>query len=77
MAEIKYSPEALNDLKQTKKYIEEELCSKTAADNTIFEITRRINTLSEFPESGAPLSSIVHFDTDYRFFVATPKYSST
>ena len=69
MAEIKFSPDALEDLRQTKAYITEELCSEQAAVNTIARITGRIRTLSEFPEAGAPLSSVVGFDTDYRFLV--------
>lgn len=69
MAEIKFSPEALNDLKQTKAYITDELCSEAAAINTIAKITKNIRMLSDFPEAGAPLSSTVNMDTDYRFLV--------
>ena len=69
MAEIKYSPDAYKDLQQAKTYITEELCSEAAAINTIKKITERIRMLSDFPESGAPLSSVVGFVTDYRFLV--------
>lgn len=69
MAEIRFSPEAISDLQQTKAYIAEELCSEQAAVNTVANITKRIQQLSDFPESGAPLSSIVDFETDYRFLV--------
>ena len=69
MAEIKFSPEALNDLKQTKAYITDELCSEAAAINTIAKITKNIRMLSDFPKAGAPLSSMVNMDTDYRFLV--------
>ncbi len=69
MAEIKYSPQALDDLKQTKKYITEELCSESAAIRTVSGITERVRMLADFPESGAPLSSVVNFDTDYRYLV--------
>lgn len=69
MAEIKFSPDALADLKQTRTYIEEELCSKHAAANTISKIMEHIRGLADFPEIGAPLSSIVNFATDYRFLV--------
>ena len=69
MIEIKYSPDAIADLQKTKDYITEELCSATAAVNTIAKITKNVRMLSSFPESGAPLSSIVDFDTDYRFLV--------
>ncbi|MBQ7700283.1 MAG: type II toxin-antitoxin system RelE/ParE family toxin [Clostridia bacterium] len=69
MTEIKYSPEAQSDLQQTKRYITEELCSESAAVNTVKKITKKIRLLADFPEIGAPLSPIVGFDTDYRFLV--------
>ena len=69
MAEIRFSPEAITDLQQTKAYITEELCNEQVAIGTVAKITKRIRQLSNFPESGAPLSSIVNFETDYRFLV--------
>ena len=69
MAEILFSPEAVNDLRQTKAYICEELCNEQAAIHTLSNIMKRIRILSQFPESGPPLSSIVDFETDYRFLV--------
>lgn len=69
MAEIRFSPEAISDLQQTKAYISEELCNEQAAVDTIAKITKRIRMLADFPKSGALLSSIVDFKTDYRFLV--------
>lgn len=69
MAELSFSPEAVSDLQQTKAYITDELCNEQAATNTIAKITGRIRELASFPEMGAPLSSIVDFETDYRFLV--------
>ncbi len=69
MDELSFSPEAVSDLQQTKSYITEELCSEQAAINTINKIMGRIRELAAFPEMGAPLSSIVDFETDYRFLV--------
>ena len=69
MIEIKFSPDAITDLLLSKNYIAEELNSNTAAQNTIEKIMRRIRMLSEFPETGAPLSGIVGFDTEYRYLV--------
>ncbi len=69
MADIKFSPEAINDLNRTKEYITEELYEEKAAQNTISKILKRIRQLSEFPLSGSPLSSIVNLNTDYRFLV--------
>ena len=69
MADISFSPEAVSDLQQPKAYITDELCNEQAAVNTIAKITSRIRELAAFPEMGAPLSSIVDFETDYRFLV--------
>lgn len=69
MAEIKFSPEAITDLQNTKAYIADELCNEQAAVRTIEKILKRIRTLKDFPELGAPLSSIVNLDIDYRFLV--------
>ena len=69
MAEIRFSPAAVKDLDQTKTYIVEELGSETSAKKTISDILKRIRTLSDFPKIGAPLSSVVMIDTDYRFLI--------
>ncbi len=69
MTEIKFSPEAIRDLQKIKKYIAEELCNEQAATGTIAKITKKIRMLADFPESGAPLSSVIDIETDYRFFV--------
>ena len=69
MAEIKFSPEALSDLKEIKGYIEEELLTRQAAENTVAEIFKHIRLLSVMPQSGAPLSSMVEIENNYRFIV--------
>lgn len=69
MAAIRFSPAALSDLKETKAYIAQELGSEQAALHTVTEIVSKIRRLSAFPEAGAPLSSIVDLETDYRFLV--------
>ena len=75
MTEIKFSLEAISDLQQTIAYITNELCNEQAAVNTIAKITKRIRMLADFPASGAPLFSIVGFETDYRF-LACGKYTA-
>ncbi len=45
MAEIKFSPEAITDLQQTKAYITEELCNEHEAVGTVAKITKRIRML--------------------------------
>jgi len=69
MAKIRISPTAKNDLHEIKEYITIELGSPTAAVNTAAKITKAIRNLIKFPDSGAPLSSIVDVQNNYRFFV--------
>ena len=69
MADIKFTPEALNDLKEIKAYISDELCSEQSANNVVAQIIASIRQLQQFPELGAPLSSIVNIGVPYRFLV--------
>ena len=69
MYNIVFSPEAIKDLEETKTHITKELCNEQAAVKTVFKILKDIRMLSEFPESAPLLSSIVDFDTNYRFLV--------
>lgn len=69
MAKISFTPAALEDMKDIKAYITNELCSEPAAISTIDKIMKKIHKLADFPEIGAPLSSIVGFEVPYRFLV--------
>ncbi len=69
MYNIVFSPETIKDLEETKEYISEELCNEQAASKTVREILDNIRILSKFPESAPLLTSIVDFDTNYRFLV--------
>lgn len=69
MVSIKISPRAQKDLLEIKEYISEELCNPTATNNVLSIITKRIRELAEFPLMGAPLSSIIDFETGHRFLV--------
>jgi addiction module RelE/StbE family toxin len=69
MASLKISPKAQKDMLEIKEYISEELGNQKAATDVLFEITKRIRTLIEFPLLGASLSSIIDIETGYRFLV--------
>ena len=69
MVRIQFTPDALEDLKQIKKYITDDLCSEQSAINTVDRILKRIRQLEAFPEIGAPLSSIIAIEVPYRFLV--------
>ena len=70
MATIHISPEATEDMRGIKEYITMELETPSAAVNTVSKITKAIRGLSSFPGIGAPLSSIVDVQTDYRYLVS-------
>ena len=63
------TPRAKLDLLEIRDYIEIELLNKSAAENTIATITKRLRALIDFPMMGASLSSIIDIETDYRFLV--------
>ena len=69
MTKIEFSPEAISDLQNIKKYITNELCNEQAAVHTLEKIMKSIRILESFPQSGAMLNSIVNIDIDYRFLV--------
>ncbi len=56
-------------MKEIKAYATDELCSEQSATNTVEKITKRIHQLADFPETGAPLSSIISLEVPYRFLV--------
>ncbi len=69
MNKIVLSYDAKNDLKEIKRYITNELDNEIAASNTISKITKSIRRLETQPLIGTPLSSIIEFDTNYRFLI--------
>ena len=69
MAKIKFTPDALEDMKDINAYITDELCSEQSAINTTQKIKKPLRQLADFPEIGAPLSSIISLEVPYRFLV--------
>ena len=69
MAKINFTPDDLEDMKEIKAYITDELCSEQSAINTIEKIMKRIRLLEDFPEIGAPLCSVISLEVPYRFLV--------
>jgi len=59
MIRVGLSPEAEKDLIQIKNYITEDLDNLVAANRVLAGITKRISTVSEFPEIGPMLETIV------------------
>ena len=69
MIEIRFSPDALEDLQEIKSYITDDLQNTKAAENTIRTIMDRIKQLIDFPDMGAPLSSVAQTQSDYRYLI--------
>lgn len=69
MIEIRFSPEALQDLQEIKGYITDDLQNETAAENTVRTIMDRIQQLIDFPDMGALLSTVAQTRSDYRYLV--------
>lgn len=69
MAEIHYSPTALNDLDEIWTYISQNLCSPIAAQNTIDGIMDAVDMLTEQPEMGAPLYFVSGLNSGYRYVI--------
>ena len=69
MAEIHYSPTALNDLDEIWTYISQNLCNPIAAQNTINGIMDAVDMLSDQPEMGAPLYFLSGLNSGYRYVI--------
>ena len=67
---IHYTQEAQKDLDEIWDYIAHELSSVSAAAETVDRIMNMIDTLADFPNIGAPLSSVADRDSGYRFLVS-------
>lgn len=64
---IKYSPEALNDLQEIWIYIYENLSNPIAAENTVNGITDSVDKLKQFPKAGSILEYPNGINIGYRF----------
>ena len=61
---------ALEDLKDIKSYIENELSNPISAKNVIKRIIDDYSNLIAFPLMGSPLSAKIPFDTDYHYIIS-------
>lgn len=69
MNKLHISDDARQDLVEIKQYIAEDLDSPNAAAQTVKGILKGISRLKEQSGIGAPLSSIVPVESEYRFLV--------
>jgi plasmid stabilization system protein ParE len=69
MAKLHVTPEAQDDLHGIKEYISVELENPIAATNMVSKIAEAMRGLINFPDRGAPLSSITDRPNNYRFLI--------
>lgn len=69
MAEIHYSPIALNDLDEIWTYISQSLCNPIAAQNTIDGIMNAVDMLAEQHEKNTPLYFLSGLNSGYRYVI--------
>ena len=67
MSDIVLSTEAKRDIQGIRDYITEEQGNAQTALDVMRKILGRIESLSDFPDSGALLSPKVNFRTNYRY----------
>lgn len=61
--------DARTNLREIRKYISIDLDNEKSAAKIVGDIVKRMSYLKDMPEIGAPLSSRVDFETDYRYLV--------
>lgn len=70
MPKIRVTPAALNDLKEIKSYIENDLANPIAANNVVKRIIKDYSLLETSLYMGPVLSAKIHIKTDFRFIVS-------
>ncbi len=73
MLRVDYSPQALEDLKLLREYIEANW-GENVAKKILTKITADIRRLEMFPVSGVDLGKIINIPTDYRYLFSEKNY---
>ena len=67
MLEIRFSPKAVTDLDEIKRYISSDLCNPQAATDLLSLIFQKIQTLATLPQIGAKVKTDLPSLKIYRF----------
>lgn len=73
MSKIRYSPEALNDLKEIQHILKENWGDELAS-KIIQGLFIQVNRLDQFPLSGVNLGKLIDVSTDYRYIFTEKNY---
>lgn len=66
---LEYSPEALDDIQETKRYIASVLKNRSAADRITKMIIRSCRQLKEQPEIGMSVEARTGYSSDLRYLI--------
>ena len=66
---LRYTPEALRDLQEIKRYIKSEIHNPTAANRITKAILDGCAQLKQFPEMGVSIGAKTGYETDLRMLV--------
>lgn len=66
---LRYTPEALRDLQEIKRYIKSELHNASAANRIAKAILDGCSQLKQFPEIGPSIEAKTGYETDLRMLV--------
>ena len=66
---LRYTPEALCDLQEIKRYIKSELHNPTAANRITKAILDGCGQLKQFPKMGVSIGAKTGYETDLRMLV--------
>lgn len=66
---LRFTPEAISDLAEIKRYIGKELHNPSAAMRITKMILNQCSLLKHFPRSGAELSALTGYETELRLLI--------
>ena len=66
---LKYTPEAISDLQETKSYISKVLHNPAAANRITRNVLDRCSQLKEYPNLGMSLGAKLDVETDLRYLI--------
>ncbi|HHU16414.1 MAG: type II toxin-antitoxin system RelE/ParE family toxin [Kiritimatiellae bacterium] len=67
MSDVRFSPQAISDLKEIKRYISEDLFNPQAATDLVALVFEKLGTLASMPQTGARLRTDIPVLKGYRF----------
>lgn len=66
---LRYTPEALRDMQEIKRYIKSDLHNPSAANRIVKMILDGCSQLKQFPELGPSIEAKTGYETDLRLLV--------